>query len=206
VTFLSYSATDKTPWIQVDFKKPKLLSGIVTIGGFGSQQWIKKYQVFTSLDGKLYRPYSDVPGSSTPKNFTGNTDSVTPVRQLFNRNITARYIKIYPTEFQGSVLGMRFNILGCAPDVPSKSPIPGQTGVPTQKPIPGQTGVPTQKPIPGQTGIPTQKPIPGQTGVPTQHPFPFQTDVPTLAPNAGKIVYSLFTKRLLITVTAQTQF
>jgi hypothetical protein len=62
---------------------------VVTQGAGKSQNWVKAYQIFTSLDGINFRPYSDKPGDTTPKTYTGNNDNVTPVRHLFNRNITA---------------------------------------------------------------------------------------------------------------------
>ncbi|XP_033761396.1 mucin-5AC-like [Pecten maximus] len=153
------STTDSTPWIQVDFKKPKLLSGVITMGGHLIQQWVKDYKVATSLDGKVFTPYSDTPGAAVAKVFSGNTDSMTPVRHLFNRNITTQFIRIYPLHFQGAIPALRLNILGCTPDAPVlPTPVPGATIKPTAMPLPGQNVSPTAKPSSGVTSIPTVAP------------------------------------------------
>ena len=101
---------DANPYIQVNFLKPKLISGVITQGHPDLQQWVTKFQVFTSLDGKTFAPYSSMPGSNVPRIFEGNTDNKTPHRNLFNRNVTAQYVRIYPIESNG-ITALRFNIL-----------------------------------------------------------------------------------------------
>lgn len=150
---------DGAPWIQVDFKKYKLLSGVITMGSSELNQWVTKYKVYSSIDGKSFRPYSDTVGSNVPKLFSGNTDAENPERHLFNRNITARYIRIYPTVFKGTVPAMRINILGCSPDAPyHPTPVPLINGKPTAAPNGSVVGLPTLEPVTGPIVEPTKNP------------------------------------------------
>lgn len=102
----------------MDFKKPKLLSGILTQGEKGGQRWLTRYTVSTSIDGKTWTPYAFRAGDSNPRVFNGNRNNYGTVRHLFNRNITAQYIRIYPLAWHGESPAFRFNILGCNPDLP----------------------------------------------------------------------------------------
>ncbi|WAR14241.1 HMCT-like protein [Mya arenaria] len=112
------SLNDSSPWIQVNFEKPKLLSGILTQGENGGQRWVTKYTVDFSMDGKTFYPYTLLLGDPKPVVFSGNNDSNSLVRQLFNRNVTAQYIRIHPKEWHGNAAAIRFNIIGCNPDSP----------------------------------------------------------------------------------------
>jgi hypothetical protein len=175
-----YSKTDAKPWIQVDFLKPKLLSGVVTQGAGKSQNWVKAYQIFTSLDGINFRPYSDKPGDTTPKTYTGNNDSVTPVRHLFNRNITAQFIRLYPVHSHTGTPALRWNVIGCNPDTPK--PLVDSQAIPT--PSPGVSGQHSPTPQPGsdKQGLPTfshhtqstLEPSAQGTGIPTPAPCKYR--------------------------------
>ncbi|KAL4222951.1 Mucin-5B [Mactra antiquata] len=125
------SPDDKTPWVQVDFKRPKLISGIRTQAEKNGDRWITKYTISTSVDGKTFIPYSDKLGETTAKVFTGNNNNVDLKRHLFNRNITAQYVRIYPIEWHGSSAAFRFNLLGCNPDVPQTPVITTASPKPT---------------------------------------------------------------------------
>ncbi|KAK6166495.1 hypothetical protein SNE40_023168 [Patella caerulea] len=105
--------SDKTPFIQVDFGQPTLVSGIITQGNPDKPMWIQTYKVLGSFDNKEFFPYSNTPGNVEPKTFNGNTDGTTPVQNLFNRNWLTRYIRIVPLDWTKSGASLRFNILGC---------------------------------------------------------------------------------------------
>ena len=152
-----FSPDDKHPWIQIDFKKPKLLSGIITQGENGGQRWLTKYYVTTSFDGKHFIPYANHPGEAH-RVFNGNTDSTNPIRNLFNRNITAQYLRVYPVAWHGSSPALRLDILGCNPDNPQS---PFTTLEPPTTVSPGSnTGAPTLTPPMGGTGSPSRTTIP----------------------------------------------
>ena len=154
--FVILSPDDKQPWIQVDFKKPKLLSGIITQGEKGGQRWLTKYYISTSFDGKHFTPYANHPGDAIYRKFNGNKDSVNPTRHLFNRNITAQYVRIYPLQWHGSSPSLRFEIVGCNPDIPH-APVTTVTAGPTTTLSPNASfGSPTLTPPMGGTGSPSQ--------------------------------------------------
>lgn len=79
-------------YIQVDFLAPYYLGGIVTQGRADANQWVTRYEVYYSTDG---RHYSAIPKSyldSSPMVFTGNSDKSTPVAHKFQL-ISARWIR-----------------------------------------------------------------------------------------------------------------
>lgn len=85
---------DTSPYIQVNFQEPKFLSGVVTQGEGTEERWVTEYKVYTSMDGVDFVPYSAKQDGATI--FKANTDSNTPVTNLFVQNILAQYIRIYP--------------------------------------------------------------------------------------------------------------
>lgn len=143
------------------------MSGVVTQGDGKSQNWVKTYQIYTSIDGINFIPYSDRTGDKTAKTFNGNKDNVTPVRHLFNRNITAQFIRLYPTESYTDTPALRWNVIGCTPDTP-RPKVPPQ-GIPTPKPGTGLQIIPTAHPGSDQQGKPTlgQNTGTGSTAVPS---------------------------------------
>lgn len=133
---------ENQPWIMVNFYEPKLVSGVMTQGSPDSARWIEQYYVYLSLDGVNFSPYTESDADKTPYLFTGNTDSATPVRGLFNHDIIAQYVKIVPVKASAGGIGLRFTVVGCTPNVPPPvRPTPSES---TATPEPGHTGVPTQ--------------------------------------------------------------
>ena len=47
--------------------------------------------------------------------YVGSVDNTTPETQLLGTPVSVRYIRILPLTWNGQV-GLRFDILGCAPD------------------------------------------------------------------------------------------
>jgi hypothetical protein len=66
----------------------------------------------TSLDGFSFKPYSEVPGG-TPTIFNGNTDKDSIKKNMFNRNVEARYVRLTVIEGGSAGIGLRFNVIGC---------------------------------------------------------------------------------------------
>jgi hypothetical protein len=93
-----------------------------------------------------------VPGDIVAEVFTANTDQSTPVRNLFNRDVVARYVRLYPMSTTAHAgYGLRLELLGCKPDAPVYIPPESSGNTPTPFP-PGYTGpTPTAKP-PDYTG------------------------------------------------------
>ncbi|XP_048245023.1 mucin-5AC-like isoform X2 [Haliotis rufescens] len=130
-------SSNEKQWLQVNFLKPTLISGVMTQGSPEAPKWVTKYNVFLGFNGNDFFPYTTIPGESTPAIFEGNMDKSTPIRNLFNRDITAQYVRIVPVEWSKDGIAMRFNILGCTPPEPKpQTPVPG---VPTASPPSGQS-------------------------------------------------------------------
>lgn len=104
-TFLllhSCSATDQSPYIQVDFKEVKLLSGVVTQGEGHEDKWVSSYKIETSVDGVHFYPYSDNQ-DGVAKIFKANVDTNSPVANFFNLNLLAQFIRIIPVRSHSAV-------------------------------------------------------------------------------------------------------
>lgn len=89
--------TDQSPWVQVDFLEPKLLSGVLLQG-----QWPVTFHVQHSMDGVHFEDYIDSPGAQ-PRVFTAYGYGKEPTRQIFNRNVIAQYVRVVPTDVNGNV-------------------------------------------------------------------------------------------------------
>ncbi|KAK3611486.1 hypothetical protein CHS0354_039099 [Potamilus streckersoni] len=180
---------DKKPWIEVNFGSPKLLSGVITQGEFGSNRWVTQFYVSFSFDGHSFTTYSDTPGDNKPKIFGGNKDESTPVRYLFNRNVTAQYIRIYPVSWTGSTAALRMNILGCNPskaNVPTAAPPSIPSNTPTARPQIGDLKTPTPVPNMWSGDTPTTVPNMLSGGTPTAAPNMLRGETPTaIPPNGG---------------------
>ena len=130
------------------FSEPKLLSGVVTQGSPDGSRWVKTFNLYYSVDGVNFIPYTLYPGETTPYLFTANTDGTSPVRNLLNREIIAQYLKIVPVDASPNGIGLRFDVLGCKPELPPPdliTPPPLILG-PTPSPGTGPTPVPTVPP------------------------------------------------------------
>ncbi|XP_019644113.1 PREDICTED: lactadherin-like [Branchiostoma belcheri] len=107
-------------WLQVDLGEMKRVTGTVVQGQeWAYPQWVKSYKLHYSADGANWTTYIDSDG--TEMVFTGNTDNTTPVTNLLDTPIDARYVRFYPQSWQGAI-SLRVEILGCCIDM---CPIPG---------------------------------------------------------------------------------
>lgn len=97
-----YRLTDTSPYIQVDFREPKLLSGIVTQGEGKEDKWITGFQVYYSIDGAKFIPYSEQQDGNA-KIFKANINSDSAVTNVFGQNVIARYLRIVAVTYYNSV-------------------------------------------------------------------------------------------------------
>ena len=86
----SDSEKDKNPWIQVNFGKRLLITGVSIQGRADSNQYITKFRVLYSNDGTNFSHISE---------FTGNSDNTTVVKRLFPFPIYANIIRIQVLEY-----------------------------------------------------------------------------------------------------------
>lgn len=96
-------------WVQVDFKSPRKITGVVTQGRVGANQYVTSYKVSYGVSLNDLRIYQD---DGSDKIFKANNNAVTPVTNRFLTPITARYIRIYPTSHHRH-MSMRIELLDC---------------------------------------------------------------------------------------------
>ena len=74
---------DQKQYIQVDLGASYQIAGVVTQGRSDAPEWVTKYEVYYSRDGKHYTAVPTSTTDSSPRVFNGNTDQNTPVKNMF---------------------------------------------------------------------------------------------------------------------------
>ncbi|KAK2840010.1 hypothetical protein Q5P01_013750 [Channa striata] len=107
------SQNDHKQWLQIDLKKEKKITGIVTTGStLGEYQYyVSAYQVLYSSDGKQWSNYREA-NSTQDKVFQGNVHYLHEVRNNFIPPIVARFVRINPTLWQQRI-ALKLELLGC---------------------------------------------------------------------------------------------
>uniref|UniRef100_A0A8C6J437 ferroxidase n=1 Tax=Melopsittacus undulatus TaxID=13146 RepID=A0A8C6J437_MELUD len=107
---------EELAWIQVDFQRQVLLTGIQTQGAkqFFKSLYVQKFFIVYSKDK---RKWSTFKGDSSPaqKIFEGNSDAYGVKENIIDPPIIARYIRVYPTEAYNRPT-LRMELLGCEVD------------------------------------------------------------------------------------------
>ncbi|XP_076857525.1 discoidin, CUB and LCCL domain-containing protein 2 [Brachyhypopomus gauderio] len=105
--------SDTQQWIQVDLKREKKITGIITSGSTlpEHQYYVSTYRVHYSNDGQDWKAYQEV-GSNQDKVFQGNTNYLQEVRNNFIPPIEARFIKISPAQWNQRI-SLKMELLGC---------------------------------------------------------------------------------------------
>lgn len=98
---------DQKQWLVMDLGMPKLVTGVVTKGRYGSDQWVTNFEVLTSNDGKKF---------GNGMEFVGNTDADTKVFSAFPTALTARFIKIRPLAWH-NYISMRCEVMTSVVDL-----------------------------------------------------------------------------------------
>ncbi|XP_078598285.1 neuropilin-2-like [Branchiostoma floridae x Branchiostoma japonicum] len=96
-------------WLQVDLGEIKKVTGTITQGGVYGY-WVKSYKLQHSTDGASWTTYANSEG--TEKVFIGNTDYYTPVTNLLDNAVEARYVRFLPQTWE-NLMSMGAEILGC---------------------------------------------------------------------------------------------
>ena len=90
-------------WIQLDNGKIGSISGVITQGRKDADQWVKSFKVkYKDESGSWW----DIDG----KTFPGNVDKNSKVTTTFSKPVRARYIRIYPQEWNG-FMSMRVDMI-----------------------------------------------------------------------------------------------
>ncbi|XP_019614617.1 PREDICTED: low-density lipoprotein receptor-related protein 2-like [Branchiostoma belcheri] len=89
-------------WLQVYLGKTTDVTGVAISGG-GSNwdlgSWVTSFTLAFSMDGASWTPYKG--NSSSVMIFPGNRDRYNKVSRPFPEPVTSRYIRLYPTGYEG---------------------------------------------------------------------------------------------------------
>ncbi|MED6267181.1 Discoidin, CUB and LCCL domain-containing protein 2 [Characodon lateralis] len=107
------SHSDRQQWLQVDLKREKRITGIITTGsGLREYQYfVSAYRVQYSKDGKEWHFYREI-NSTQDKIFQGNINYLHEVRNNFIPPIEARSVRINPTLWHQRI-ALKLELLGC---------------------------------------------------------------------------------------------
>jgi hypothetical protein len=97
----SAKANDLKQCIEVDLGEKKLVQKIAIQGRYNREQWVTKFRIMVSLDGKKFEEIGT--------GFDGNTDQKTIVEVVLEPNPVARVVRIVPLEWHGHI-SMRFDV------------------------------------------------------------------------------------------------
>ncbi|XP_014802831.1 PREDICTED: coagulation factor V isoform X1 [Calidris pugnax] len=108
--------TDKPPWIQVDFQRQVLLTGIQTQGAkqFLKSLYVQKFSIVYSKDKRTWSTFKG-DSSLAQKIFEGNSNAYGVKENIIDPPIIARYVRVYPTEAYNRPT-LRMELLGCEVD------------------------------------------------------------------------------------------
>ncbi|XP_023494750.2 adipocyte enhancer-binding protein 1 [Equus przewalskii] len=101
----------QTQWIEVDTRRTTKFTGVITQGRDSSihDDFVTSFFVGFSNDSQTWVMYTNGYEEMT---FHGNVDKDTPVLSELPEPVVARFIRIYPLTWNGS-LCMRLEVLGC---------------------------------------------------------------------------------------------
>uniref|UniRef100_A0A8B9IH31 Coagulation factor V n=1 Tax=Anser cygnoides TaxID=8845 RepID=A0A8B9IH31_ANSCY len=104
---------DDLPWIQVDFQRQVLLTGIQTQGAkqFLKSLYVQKFFIAYSKDKRKWNTFK---GDSF-QIFEGNSDAYGIKENIIDPPIIAKYIRVYPTQAYNRPT-LRMELLGCEVD------------------------------------------------------------------------------------------
>ncbi|XP_035669163.1 uncharacterized protein LOC118411191 [Branchiostoma floridae] len=101
--------------LQIYLGEDMVVTGVVTQGKHGCEEWVTEYNLSYSQDGKSWEYYKDSDGK--PVVLEGNVDSDTPVQHILDTRIRAAYISFNPVNWNDRI-SMRVELLGyCATDL-----------------------------------------------------------------------------------------
>lgn len=131
---------DLNQYLEIEFPQPIPIYGVIVRGSPMLSQYVTSYKVLYSYDdGVFFHVIEDE--SRNPQIFKGSVDQNTPVKNIFTTPAEAKFVRIYPLSFHGSI-ALRAEILGCQRN-PLQPPIvlppPGVTTpimIPLTTPIP----------------------------------------------------------------------
>ncbi|XP_041662528.1 discoidin, CUB and LCCL domain-containing protein 2 [Cheilinus undulatus] len=109
----SPAQSDQHQWLQVDLKREKRITGIITTGSTlrEYQYYVSGYQIQYSNDGQQWYIYREA-NSTHDKIFQGNINYLHEVRNNFIPPIEARFLRIHPSSWHQRI-ALKLELLGC---------------------------------------------------------------------------------------------
>jgi len=99
-------------YVEVDLLYNTKVTGIATQGRYSGQEWVEHFKIeYKRYNETRYRRYLE---KGQWKVFSGNTDTNTTVKQLFDRPLIVKNIRIIPLGNRFTIHCMRFELYGCA--------------------------------------------------------------------------------------------
>ncbi|XP_060105078.1 coagulation factor VIII-like [Heteronotia binoei] len=104
-------ANSPKEWLQVNFQKTMRVTGIVTQGAKSAftHMYVTEFSLSSSQDGKQWTPVFQ---DGKDKIFQGNQDYFSPVVNLLDPPLFARYLRIHPLSWNQRI-ALRTEFLGC---------------------------------------------------------------------------------------------
>jgi hypothetical protein len=97
----SAKANDSKQWIQVDFGEKKLIEKVFIQGRYNRAQWVTKFRIQVSPDGKKFEEIG--------AEYEGSVDQQTIVEVALSPRPVARFVRIVPVEWHEHI-SMRFDV------------------------------------------------------------------------------------------------
>ncbi|XP_066270084.1 uncharacterized protein [Branchiostoma lanceolatum] len=97
-------------WLQVDLGEMKRVTGTIIQGWNGTDNWVTSYKLQYSTDRITWTTYAG--SDESDMIFQGNVDSSTPVTNLLNNPVDARYVR-FVVQSRTILIAMRVEIVGC---------------------------------------------------------------------------------------------
>ncbi|CAK1545090.1 unnamed protein product [Leptosia nina] len=104
------SPEDKDHYIQVELPEKTPVYGVVMQGNPLFDQYVTSYEVMYGDDGTVFS-YVDTT-SGQPQVFRGPVDHTTPLKQMFEKPIEAKFVRIHPLTWHEEV-AIRLELIGC---------------------------------------------------------------------------------------------
>uniref|UniRef100_A0A674MW82 Discoidin, CUB and LCCL domain containing 2 n=1 Tax=Takifugu rubripes TaxID=31033 RepID=A0A674MW82_TAKRU len=130
----SAAQNDQRQWLQIDLKREKRITGIITTGSTLKeyQYYVSEYQIHFSSDGEQWEIYREA-NSTQDKIFQGNNNNMDEVRNNFIPPIEARFVRVNPTRWHQRI-ALKLELHGC--QIPHMQPEPRPRGLPPSDHIP----------------------------------------------------------------------
>ena len=96
-------------WLKIDLGRTRKITAVATQGRFRYYEHVKTFKLSYSRDGRRWRFCVE---NGRAKEFKGNCDHVTPVLNILDKAIHARFVQFHPIRYYEGIC-MRVEIYGC---------------------------------------------------------------------------------------------